>query len=119
MAYNFCHFNISARSSAFKCVYLFSICNVLWPVIAATCIGFSPFSKKRLVASCRRSWKVRSTRKAGSGFSLLFFAFFFVGFPGPSKSPEKGLCYRIRLHPPYGSIEPTGESGEDFDGLRR
>jgi len=51
------YFNNLARSSAFRCVYLFSICNVLCPVMALTSIGFNPFSKNRLVASWRRSWK--------------------------------------------------------------
>ena len=36
-------------------VYRFSICRVLCPVMLATSIGFSPFSNRRLVASCRRS----------------------------------------------------------------
>jgi hypothetical protein len=55
ISFHIVHFNFSARSSAFKCVYLFNICKVLWPVMAETSIGFSPFSKNRLVASCRRS----------------------------------------------------------------
>ena len=41
-----------------RCVYRFSICMVLCPVIEATSISPKPFSKSREVASCR-SWKVR------------------------------------------------------------
>ena len=43
--------NLFTKSSALRCVYRLSICKVLWPVMAATSMGLSPFSKSREVAS--------------------------------------------------------------------
>lgn len=49
-------FSRSASLAVRRCVYLESICSVLCPVIALISItSKSEFSKKRLVASCRRS----------------------------------------------------------------
>ena len=45
-------------------------------------MGFRPFSKNRLVASCRRSWKVRSSRKAGPA-SAPSLRILFRRQPGP------------------------------------
>jgi hypothetical protein len=54
---------LTASTSVFPeiCVYRFSICVDLCPVMACTVIMGKPFSQNRLVASWRKSWKVSPT----------------------------------------------------------
>ena len=49
-----------AKSPALRLVYLSSILKSLCPVMVATSITFKSFSNNREVASCPRSWNVRS-----------------------------------------------------------
>ena len=52
--------SFSNKLSGLRCVYRFSICMFLWPVMLTTSIGCSPFSNNREAASCRRSCQRRS-----------------------------------------------------------
>ena len=95
------HPNIPTRSSALKCVYRLSICRVLWPVMAATCMGFNPFSKSLLVASWRRSCKGQALD------------------PGGLTDPLEGLGDRIGTHTPHPAIEAPGQPVQGRQRRRR
>lgn len=56
-----CYPSFFARSSARRWVYRRSICQVLCPLMVATSGNVRPLSKNRDMASCRRSWKRRSS----------------------------------------------------------
>ena len=76
--------NFLTISSAFRCVYRKSILGSLWPDIVATSTRLNPASKKRLIASWRRSWNFKSLTFARtfnlSHASLKALAFIGKGF---------------------------------------
>ena len=76
--------NFLTISSAFRCVYRKSILGSLWSDIVATSAKLNPASKKRLMASWRRSWNFRSSMFALilslSQANLKAFAFIGEGF---------------------------------------